>query len=255
MLKIHHIRNATLIIETDIEVILVDPMLSDKGSMPTFTYFRFKAQKNPIVSLPKNCNKILSKVTHCLITHKHPDHMDKAGETFLIKNKIPVCCSIKDEALFKKKGLSVVQTLDYWKKSDFLGGSIEGIPARHGYGFVAKPMGNVMGFYLELPNQKSIYLSSDTIYTNAVDKVLKEYKPQISIIACGTAQLDLFKPLFMTMNDILKFIKNAPGEVIANHLEALNHCPTTRENLKNVLLKNGLLGKVKIPLDGNVLDY
>lgn len=255
MLKIHHIRNATLVIETEKDVILVDPMLGDKGSMATFTYFRFKAQKNPIVPLPENCEKILKKVTHCLITHKHPDHIDKAGETFLIKNKIPVTCSIKDEALFKKKGLPVVQTIEYWKKSDFLGGSIEGIPAKHGYGYVAKPMGNVMGFYLELPNQKSIYLSSDTIYTTSVDKVLNEYKPDIAIVACGTAQLDLFKPLLMTIKDILKFAKNAPGEVIANHLEAVNHCPTTRDNLKNELENNNLLKKVKIPLDGKILDF
>jgi len=253
MLKIHHIRNATLVIETEKDVILVDPMLGDKGSMATFTYFRFKAQKNPIVPLPEQCQKILGKVTHCLITHKHPDHLDKEGEKFLIKNKIPVTCSIKDKTIFKKKGLLIQQTIEYWKKTTFLGGTIEGIPARHGYGFVAKPMGNVMGFNLELPKQKTIYISSDTIYTKNVDKVFNDYKPDISILACGAAQLDLFKPLFMTMNDLLKFVKNAPGKVIANHLEAVNHCPTTREGLKHALDKKGLLDKVNIPEDGEIL--
>lgn len=254
MLKIHHFRNATLVIETEKDVILVDPMLGEKGSMATFTYFRFKSQKNPIVPLPKNCQNILNKVTHCLITHKHPDHIDEEGIKFLIKNKVPVTCSIRDEILFKKKGLHIVQSVEYWKKSNFLGGTVEGIPAKHGYGYIAKPMGNVMGFYLELPNQKSIYISSDTIYTKHVDKVLKEYKPEISIVACGTAQLDLFKPLLMTMEDIIKFTINAPKKVIANHLEAVNHCPTTRNKLKKELKKNGLLEKVKIPSDGEVLD-
>ncbi len=82
MLKIHHFRNATLVIETDKDVILVDPMLGKKGSMATFTYFRFKSQKNPIVPLPESCQNILSKVTHCLITHKHPDHIDDEGKSF-----------------------------------------------------------------------------------------------------------------------------------------------------------------------------
>ncbi len=111
-----------------------------------------------------------------------------------------------------------------------------------------------MGFYLALPNQKSIYISSDTIYTEHVDRVLKEYKPEISIVASGTAQLDIFKPLLMTMEDIIKFTINAPKKVIANHLEAVNHCPTTREKLEKELKKNGLLEKVKIPYDGEVLD-
>ncbi len=238
MLQIHHLRNATVVIETEKDVILVDPMLGEKGTLPTFTFFRFKAQKNPIVSLPNNYQAILGKVTHCLITHAHPDHIDTAAEQFLIKNNISVTCSIKDEKLFKKKGLDVVQTIDYWKKNDFLGGTIEGIPAKHGYGFISKPMGNVMGFYIELPNQKSIYLSSDTIYTSSVDKVLKEYKPDISVIACGSAQLDIFQPLLMKMEDILKFVKNTDGIVIANHLEAVNHCPTTRTGLQKELEKN-----------------
>ncbi len=254
MLKIHHFRNATMLIETEKDVILVDPMLGEKGTMATFTYFRFKARKNPVVSLPESCKTILKKITHCLITHKHPDHIDKEGERFLLENNTPVTCSYKDEKLFKSKGLNVVQTLRYFKKNPFLGGTIEGIPAKHGYGYIAKPMGNVMGFYLELPNQKSIYLSSDTIYTEAVDKVLKEYEPDISVVACGTAQLDLFQPLLMKMEDILRFVKNASGNVIANHLEAVNHCPTTRKQLREELENKGLSEKVMIPMDGEILQ-
>ncbi len=244
-----------MVIHTQEKVILVDPMLGPKGTLPTFTYFRFKAQKNPIVDLPEASRTILDKVTHCLITHKHPDHMDAEGEAFLITNNIPVTCSIRDEKFFKKKGLNVVQTIDYWKRTPFLGGHIEGIPARHGYGFVAKPMGNVMGYYIELPEEKSIYLSSDTVYTDAVDKVLREYKPAISVAACGSAQLDIFKPLLMHMEDIIRFVKNAAGEIIANHLEAVNHCPTTRDMLKARLKKEALLNKVFIPEDGEVMHF
>jgi len=253
MLNIHHFRNATMVIETEKDIILIDPMIGPKGTMATFTFFRFKAQKNPIVPLPETCQNILKKVTHCIITHKHPDHLDKEGEHFLIQNNIPVTCSINDKKDFEKRGLNIVQTIDYWKKSSFLGGSIEGIPARHGYGFVAKPMGNVMGYFIELPNQKSIYLSSDTIYTDAVDNVLKEYKPEISVVACGTAQLDIFQPLLMTVTDILKFVKNSPGKVIANHLEAVNHCPTTRVELREELKNNGLSESVSIPIDGEII--
>lgn len=252
-MKIHHFRNATMVIETNNKVILVDPMIGPRGTMPSFTLFRFKARKNPIVPLPDSCQGILKKVTHCLITHRHPDHLDKAAENYLIKHQIPVYCSIKDKNALIKKGLTVVDTIDYWKRSNFLGGEIEGIPARHGYGFIAKPMGNVMGFYIKLPNEPSIYLSSDTIYTPAVNKVLKEYQPDLAVVAGGSAQLDVFQPLLMRMDDILKFIKKAPRKVLINHLEAVNHCPTTRKELKAILTEKQLLDKVYIPDDGMVI--
>lgn len=254
-MRIHHLRNATMVIETKTEFILVDPMLGKKGTAgPTFTLFRFKPQRNPILDLPDNAMEIVKKTTHCLITHLHPDHLDKEAEKFLKSNNTPITCSIKDEKILKKRGLNVVNTVNYWEEYNFLDGTIEGIPAKHGYGFVAKPMGNVMGFYIKLPNEKTIYLSADTIYTKDVDKVLKQYKPDINVVACGTAQLDVFKPLLMTMEDITKLIKNATGTTIANHLEAVNHCPTTRTQLADELKKQGLIEKTRIPNDGEIIE-
>lgn len=254
-MKLHHLRNATFIIETEDHVILVDPMLGRKKTIAPFTFFRYSPKRNPLVNLPRNSKDILNKVTHCLITHLHPDHIDKKGEIFLRRKNTPVICNIKDEKALLKRGLNITQTLDYWRPQDFLYGKITGIPATHGYGFVAKLMGNVMGFYLELPNEKSIYISADTIFTKDVEKVLIEKKPDIAVVACGTARLDLGQPLLMRMNEILKFVALAPAKVLANHLEALNHCPTTREELKLALSKNNLLDKVAIPNDGESVEY
>lgn len=254
-MKIQHIRNATFIIETETEVILVDPMLGKKGSLPPFSFIRFKSKRNPTVKLPDNTKSILEKVTHCIITHNHPDHLDIAAEKYLKSKNIPVTCSVLDEKTFHKKGLNVVNTLEYWNKTPFLNGTIEGIPARHGYGFVAKPAGNVMGFFIQLPSQPSVYISSDTIYTEDVDKVVREYKPDISVVAAGSAQFDIFKPLLMTVDDIVKFVENAPNKVIANHMEAVNHCPTTREKLRSILNEKNLLHKTYIPENGELIHF
>ena len=254
-MKLHHLRNATLVIETETDVILVDPMLGKRKTIPPFTIFRYKPHRNPIAALPKNSRDILSRVTICLITHLHPDHIDKAGEVFLRRKSIPVICSTKIENALSARGLNILQTLNYWEPQEFLGGKIIGIPAIHGYGFIAKLMGNVMGFHIELPNQKSIYISSDTVFTEHVQKVLVEFKPEIAIVACGTARLDIGQPLLMRMNDILKFVALAPQYVLANHLEALNHCPTKRSELRLALEQNNLLDKVSIPEDGEIVSY
>ena len=254
-MKIHHIRNATFVIEVGDNYILVDPMLGKMGFMPPFSFLRFKAKRNPTVNLPSNYKVILDKVTHCLITHLHPDHIDSAGKEFLIKNKIPVICSVKDAAKLKKDGLNVSNSLKYGQKDNFLNGSILGVPAKHGYGFVASIMGNVIGFYIELPNMPSIYISADTIYTTAVDKVLSEMKPDLTVLASGTAQFDFGKLLIMNTDDIIKFVENSPNKVYANHIESLNHCPMTRLQLKDLLEEHGLLTKVYIPEDGETIVF
>ncbi len=251
MLKIHHIRNATMLIETEDAAILVDPLLAAKGTMPSYTEKLFNPQRNPIVDLPTNTFDLLSKTTHCLITHLHSDHLDQAGEDFLISNKIPILCSIKDADNLKNRGLQMFKTIDYWKKTSIFEGSIEGIPAVHGYGKVAELMGNVMGYMIQLPAQPSIYLSSDTVFTPDVKYVLEHYQPNISVMACGSAQLDEYDPILMTLEDILQFVNYAPEHVIANHLEAVNHCTTSRNRLKAILLQHKLTHKVWIPDDGD----
>ena len=53
-MKIHHLRNATFVIESGSNCILIDPMLSGKGELPPFALFRHKPKRNPTVSLPEN---------------------------------------------------------------------------------------------------------------------------------------------------------------------------------------------------------
>ena len=86
-------------------------------------------------------------------------------------------------------------------------------------------------------------------------KVFTELKPNLSVVAAGSAQFDIFQPVLMRMGDILKFMKNAPGKVLANHLEGVNHCPTQRSDLKQEVAKAGLAEKVWVPDDGECMTY
>jgi len=261
-MKIHHLRNATFVIESGENHILIDPMLSEKGELPPFARFRHKSQRNPIVSLPDNAPDILDKVTHCLITHsqkfgvkalQHADHLDDAGESFLREKNIPVVTREQDASYLKKYGLNVVTTLKYWQPAQMLDGEITAVPALHGHSWVHNLMANGAGFYLQLPDEPSIYISGDTVYTKDVEQALTEFKPDIAVMASGSASLDVGGPILMPLEEIVTFVQNAPNKVIANHLEALNHCPTTRSQLKQELKNNGLLSKVFIPSDGETI--
>ncbi len=261
-MKIHHIRNATFVIESGNNFILIDPMLGEEGSLPPFAYFRHKLRRNPTVPLPNNASQLLDQTTHCLITHSqkwgielltHTDHFDKMGKEFLQKNSIPVVCRQQDAAYMTKNRIKVETAATYWKTEHFLGGEITAIPALHGHSWMHTFMANGAGFYIKLPNEPSIYVSGDTVYTNDVKRALIEFKPDIAVVAAGSASLDVGGPILMPLEEILTFIQTSPGKVIANHLEALNHCPTTRSHLRRELEKNGLLAKTFIPNDGETL--
>ena len=262
-MKIHHLRSATFVIESSQHVILVDPMLSAKGALPPFSMLRFKSQRNPLVDLPDNTDQILSKVTHALVTHsqtfgfkplQHSDHLDGAGEDFLIKNRIPVTTLNKDKKYLERYGMTVSHGLEAWQTTDFLDGKITAIPAQHGHGWIHKMMANGCGFYIELPNEPSIYISGDTVLTGDVKRALTELKPDLSVVAAGQAQVDVGQPLLMSSDEVLEFIKLAPGKVMANHMQALNHCPIDRDTLRQLLDNQALTDKVFIPQDGEVFS-
>ncbi len=262
-MKIHHLRSATFVIESNEHFILIDPMLGKKGSLPPFSVFRFKSQKNPTVELPSNSDDLLEKITHTLITHsqtfgikplQHGDHIDTAGEEFLSSRNIPVATPARDKAYLEKYGITVPFGIEDWQTIDFLGGKLTAVPAQHGHGWIHKVMANGVGFFLELPNEPSIYISGDTVLTDHVKRALSELKPDITVVAAGQAQMDVGQPLLMPTDEVMDFIRLSPGKVIANHMEALNHCPVDRNTLRESLKQQGLSDKVLIPEDGEVLE-
>ncbi len=263
-MKIHHLRNATFIIESEDKYILIDPMLGDKETLPPFARFKHPSKKNPLVPLPGNAEDLLNKTTNCLITHsqkfgikalQHSDHLDAAGEAFLKEKNIPIATFEQDASYLKKHDLNIEVTLTHWQPVEYSGGKMTAVPARHGHGWIHAFMANGAGLFLQLPDEPSIYISGDTVYTKDVESALTEFKPDISVMASGGASLDVGGPILMPMEELIAFVKHAPGMVVANHLEALNHCPTTRSQLKLALEHKGLLPKVHIPKDGETIEF
>ena len=262
--KIHHLRSATCVIDVGERRLLIDPMLSDKGALPPFARFRHAPELNPTVEMPANAWEALDGVTHCLITHcqafgvgvlRHTDHLDDPGLQFLREREIPVLCRTADARFLQKAGVSVVETLEVWEPAPCLGGEVTAVPARHGHGWIHRMMANGVGFFIAVPGEPSVYIAGDTVLTPAVARALSELKPDISVVAAGSASLDVGGPILMPMAEILSFAGAAPGVVVANHLEALNHCPTTRADLAKALEAKGLRHRVYIPDDGEILVF
>ena len=254
-MQIHFLRNATLIVEAGSRRILVDPMLGRKGILPPLAFFRHRPERNPTVPLPTNAKLGLEAVNAALITHcrrGHLDHLDPSGWRWLARRGVPTYCSHLDQAYLKRRSINTVP-LRPRQPFEFLGGSITPHSTTHGDGVIGRLMGPGLGYSIELPGEPSLYISGDTVLTPTVRDVLADLKPSVALLAAGGARLDIGRPILMDMEEILEFVRLAPGEVIATHMEALNHCPTTRAQLREFVDQARLGDKVRIPEDGEIL--
>ncbi len=67
--------------------------------------------------------------------------------------------------------------------------------------------------------------------------------------------MDVGQPILMSKDEVREFIELSPKYVIANHLEALNHCPVKRDEIKQILHGMNVVDRVQVPDDGQTLIY
>lgn len=256
-MHITQLRNATIIIHAGPHHILVDPMLAPKETLPPLRLFDGKRLRNPIVELPDQAWSALEQVTHCLITHcqkGHFDHLDRAGKRFLRERQVPVTCSARDAPYLKQRGLSV-QALDEAPgvAQPFLGGTIRTVRCTHGRGLVGALMEHGVGYIIALPGEPTLYLTGDTLLTDEVRQAVLAHQPDVCVAPAGGARMDLGGEIIMGPDEVIALARLARGTVVANHMEALSHCPPTRAALLAAARDAGLAGRLLAPADGDTL--
>jgi len=120
-------------------------------------------------------------------------------------------------------------------------------------------MGHLMehghGYYIDLPGEPTVYIAGDTLLTDMVRQCLIQRQPRVAILPAGGAQFDLGGEIIMNTKDMVDACGLTQGAVFANHLEALNHCPTSRAELAAASTAAGLTGRMYIPEDGAELEF
>jgi L-ascorbate metabolism protein UlaG (beta-lactamase superfamily) len=259
-MHITQLRNATIIIHAGPHHILVDPMLSAKDVLPPLRVFDGKRLRNPLLDLPANAEAALEQVTHCLITHcqkGHFDHLDRAGKRFLRERQIAVTCTPHDAGHLRQRGLNVqALAANHAEPQPFLGGRIRTVRCTHGRGLVGALMEHGVGYLIELPGEPSLYLTGDTILTQTVRDVISLHQPQLCVAPAGGARsMDLGGEIIMGPQEVIELTQLMAGTVIANHLEALSHCPPSRAELAAAAQAAGVGERLHIPADGQTLAY
>lgn len=257
-MKITQLRNATVVLEIGAYRILVDPMLARKDALPPLKFLNYR-QRNPTVDLPVLTDPLLESVTHCLITHcqkGHFDHLDRAGKQWLRAKQIPVICTPHDADYLRQRGLNVHPLPEgHQEPHAFLSGKIRTVPCTHGRGLVGLLMEHGVGYFIEMPGEPSLYLTGDTILTPTILEFVARHQPHISLVPAGGARFDIGHEIIMGTNEVVEFAQALRGTVVANHLEALSHCPVKRTELSIAAAHAGVKDRLRIPEDGETLEF
>jgi L-ascorbate metabolism protein UlaG (beta-lactamase superfamily) len=245
------VRNATLIIEYNGKKILVDPMLSPRGAIESWAGI----QTNPTVELKMPVNEIIKGVDLVMVSHTHDDHFDKAASKILDKS-IELINQPADKGFFEKEGFinaSVLQDHKVWN-----GINIHRIEAEHGSGEVLKLMGKTSGFVLKAKNQPTLYIVGDAIWTDAIKQTIDKFKPDYIVVNSGGALIKGYEntPIIMNEEQTMALIgASGKAKVIAVHMDALDHCRTTRKSLSLKAAESKIASdKLIIPQDGQIVE-
>ncbi|WP_431088655.1 MBL fold metallo-hydrolase [Paenibacillus sp. 8b26] len=250
-ISIQHIRHATSILTLNGKRILIDPMLSGVGKIAPVPFTR-NYKRNPSTPLPVSLH-IFEKVDAILLTHRHFDHWDKKAISILNKS-IPVFCQPKDRASVQSVGFKrVIPVNDCY---EWEGIQMKRIEGPHAPGLTGKLLGLVSGFFLNTMTEGSIYIVSDCIYTPAIEEAFRELMPDVAILNASEAEMIWGTVITMTSEDIARIARLSPRtKLLAVHLDTINHCKMSRNQLTKFLKEQHLEDSVWVPEDGEVISF
>ena len=253
-MKIHFLRHATFIVEYGGVKILVDPMLGPKETKDALPNTP-NPRPNPLTSLPikpDELSRLVDDLDAVLVTHTHSDHWDEAAQALLPKN-LDIYCQPEDEEKIHSSGFVAVRPVE--SVADINHIQIRRTGGQHGSGEIGRLMAPVSGFILNLEGEPTLYIAGDTIWCEQVNRAIDEHRPGVIVVNTGAAQFLEGGPITMTAQDVVRVCDAAPGvKIIAVHMEAINHCVLTRDDLQGYLDGRGLADRVEIPTDGQELS-
>ena len=245
------IRNATLKIQYAGKTILLAPMLGEKGTEMS----ALGVNLNPRVHLTMPVSEVLKGVDFVLLTHAHIDHYDPAAKR-LISQNMPWYVQPADyDSVAVKDHFRNTTVI---KENVNVGGiTIIRIAGNHGRGKLGEMMGASSGYVLKADGQPTLYVMGDCVWNEVTQKAVKEHQPEYIVVNSGGAILPPMSktdgPIIPNEAETMQIIDDCPVNTrfIAVHMDAIDHCQTTRAILRNEARHHGTdMSRLIIQEDG-----
>jgi len=249
-MKIQLIRNATLRLTYAGHTFGIDPFLAPKHSLDSYA----GRSPNPVVDLPCPPAEVIADMEMIVVSHLHTDHFDALAQQ-LLPDHTPFLCQPGDEDRICDMGFVDVRPVAdeiAWQNI-----SIRRTPGRHGSSeAVLRDMGLVSGFIFRADNEPVVYWAGDTVWYEDIGNVIAEENPNVIITHSGGAVWGGNELIIMDAAQTVAICLQAPAStVIATHLEVLDHCLTSREDLRKAAREAGIPdGRMCIPADGEMIE-
>jgi L-ascorbate metabolism protein UlaG (beta-lactamase superfamily) len=220
------VRHATLLLDTSLGRILVDPMLRAARTTPPIENTP-NQQRNPLVELPWPADDVLRDVDLCIVTHLHGDHFDD-----LVPPGLPIVTQPESADELRRRGYTSVATSH---------AGLAMTRGRHGTGELGTSLGPVSGWVVD-----GIYVAGDTIWCEEVESALAEHTPHTVVVNASGARFNVGDPIVMDVADVQRTRAATDARVVVVHLEAINHCIEPRSAYRE-------LDGVLVPDDGETV--
>jgi len=163
---------------------------------------------------------------------------------------MPLFSQPEDEQKFRSQEFTSVRAIADPAKWE--GMEISRTGGQHGTGEIGKAMAPVSGFVLRASGEPILYIAGDTIWCEEVAAAISTFHPDVIVLNAGAAQFLEGGAITMTAEDVIRACQAAPGaQVVAVHMEAINHCLLTRSDLAFQLEAARVIEQVAIPQDSD----
>lgn len=252
-MRVTLVRHATVRIEIGGHVLLVDPMLDAEGARGPVRGTP-NERPNPLVPLPGGAERAVAGVDAVLLTHTHVDHLDAAGVT-AVPAHVAWFCQPEDHAELMELGFASARPVPAGEGVEWEGLRIARTGGRHGREEAAvQALGPVSGFVVAADGEPTVYVAGDTVWCPEVESAIAAFAPDWIVVNAGGARFLHGDTITMEAADVIAVARAAPrAQVVAVHIEAINHCLETRAELREAVAAAGVGDRVHVPADGETL--
>jgi L-ascorbate metabolism protein UlaG (beta-lactamase superfamily) len=213
-----------------------------------------------MVELPVDVKTLLD-ADAVIVTHTHDDHWDQTAIELIAKDK-PVY--VQNDQRRRVAAQPGVYPPDGDDRRDRFGdiriakthGGQHGTDRAYAVPELAERLGEACGVVLRHPDEKTLYIAGDTIWREEVAADLQKHQPDVVVLNAGYAHVLGFGPIIMGEQDVLNVHFLLPqAQIVAVHMEAINHCLLTRHALREYAEANQFSDALSIPQDGESVIF